>query len=395
MNKFKILSGLIFLFYATITMAVTNIQPRPSDYLLRSDLTLSSGQVLTAGTRWYQPPDILRLKREVEDGHFKGDYAWAKRVIFGYELLTDTYATIGEIRKDGLPPLAQGRVMNCASCHAQGGTVPYAYAFFRTLTFFGLRENGDKGVYIDNLSYHRDARTRARDCGRECGSTVRIADNAPEMDALMAWLKAVRDGIYPGEGLLIEAFKSKADLGKIPGATIPFFPSILKMTSNPQTGEKIYEDRCQSCHGSDGAGKWTEGHGYSIPPLSGSASFSQAGGPLMLPVGSAFIRRNMPPDNPGSLSEQEALDVMGYVATFPRPSVWWQDYYFRHNACSRPPFLPLHVGVTPEGFPFSKQQAQFGPWQPIAEWLASDACRAANPPTIPSLDWDFMTLNPI
>jgi len=387
--------GFIALLYSEFTLADPHIQLRADDYLLKSDTVLSTGQVLTAGTRWYQPPDIKRLKREITSATFQGDLQWARRVIFGYDLIVNTYFTIGEGRKDGQLPLAQGKIMSCSSCHAQGGTVPYAYAFFRTLTFYGQREEGDKGVYFDGLSYHRDARTRARDCGRECGGPVMLAEKSYEMNALMSWLKAVRDGIYPGEGLLIPAFKQLSDISKIPGAQIPLFPDVLNMKSDALAGKKIYDEQCLSCHSQNGSGQWSEAHGYMIPPLAGKGSFSQAAGPLMLPVGAAFIQKNMPPNRPDSLSQQEALDVMAYVAGLPRPMVWWQDYYYRHDPCSRPAYLPLHVGAIPAAFPFSKQQTQFGPWRAISEWLSSDACKAANPVTPGKLERDFTTLNPI
>jgi thiosulfate dehydrogenase len=395
MTAIKTLHCIVLIFFAASSLAEPNIQARPADYLLQNQIVLSAGQVLPAGTRWYQPPDINRLKREIANASFQGDQTEARRILFGYELITNTYASIGEGRKDGQLPLAQGKIMNCSSCHAGGGIVPFAYAFFRTLSFYGLREKGDKGIYFEGLAYHRDARTRARDCGRECGGPVMLADNSYEMDALMAWLKAVRDGIYPGEGLLFDAFKSKADVGKIPGAQIPLFPKVLEMTSDPVAGKSIYDARCLSCHENKGVGQWSNTRGYIIPPLAGKGSFSQAGGPLMVPVGAAFIQRNMPPDNPGTLTPQEALDAMAYIASLPRPSVWWQDYFHRHNPCARPAFLPLHVGTVPQDFPFSKEQTQFGPWQAIADWLNSDACKAANPVTPAALEWDFTTLTPI
>ena len=395
MNTLKKLYCVVLLFFAATALADPRIQARPADYLLSGSLVLSSGQVLPAGTRWYQAPDIERLKHEVADASFRGDLTEARRIVFGYDLITNTYATIGEGRQDGQPPLAQGKIMNCSSCHAQGGTVPFAYAFFRTLSFFGLREQGDKGVYFEGLAYHRDARTRARDCGRECGGPVMLTDNSYEMDGLISWLKVVRDGIYPGEGLLFDAFKHKADQAKIPGAQIPLFPKVMEMTSDPLSGKSIYDTHCLRCHEAKGAGQWSDSRGYLVPPLAGKGSFSQAGGPLMIPVGAAFIHRNMPPDNPGLLSQQEALDVMGYVASLPRPSVWWQDYFHRHNPCARPAYLPLHVGTVPREFPFSKQQAQFGPWQAISDWLSSDACKASNPAIPAALEWDFTTLTPI
>jgi len=99
-------------------------------------------------------------------------------------------------------------------------------------------------------------------------------------------------------------------------------------------------------------------------------------------------------DNRGLSSPQQALDVMAYIATLPRRSVWWQDYYFRHDPCSRPPFLTLKVGVVPKGFPFSKEQVQFGPWREIAEWLASDSCKSRNPPGAQPLTKDFDAAGP-
>ncbi|MGC2165126.1 MAG: c-type cytochrome [Gallionella sp.] len=391
MNTIKVLCCALMLLFAITAKAEPHAQSRPIDYLLKADVVLSSGQILPAGTRWYQPPNIKRLKSEVADGKYQGESEWASKVVFGYSLVYETYFAIGEGRKDGKPPLAKGRIMNCTNCHAQSGIVPYAWPFFRTLTFYGLREEGDKGIYFGNLAYHRDARTRARDCGRECGGSVMIEDDSYEMDALMAWLKAVRDGIYPDEGLLIEAFKTKIDFDKIPGGQIPLFASVLDMKSDPVAGKEIYKNRCQRCHGADGLGQWSELHGYVFPPLAGDSSFSHAGGPMMIPIGAAFLHQNMPLSKPGSLSQQDALNVMGYVARFSRSSVWWQSYYFRHDPCSRPAFLPLHVGAIPKEFPFSNQQAQFGPWRPIALWLSSNDCKKANPPSSPQLDRDFDT----
>ncbi len=375
-------------------LADPHLAPTPNDCLLSKDVELSTGKVIAAGTRWCRRPDIKRLKREVSDGTYQGDMKYARRVIFGYDLVHNTYMTIGDGRKDGRPSLGHGRIMSCTNCHAYDGTLAYSWPFFRTLTFYGLREDGEKGVYFPNLGYHRDARSRSRDCGRECGGTVMIPDKSPEMDAFVAWLKAVRDGIYPGEGVLVDAFKTKKDVGKIPGASTELFPNVLDMKADPQSGTKIYAKICFGCHGADGLGKWSDKTGYVFPPLAGAGSFSDAGGPLMVPVGAAFLHQNMPQYFPGSLSEQEALDVMAYVATMPRTAVWWQDYYFRHDPCGRPAFLPLHIGTVPKGYLFSKEQTQFGPWRPISQWLASDACKNANPPSQPVLDRDFDSSKP-
>ena len=95
------------------------------------------------------------------------------------------------------------------------------------------------------------------------------------------------------------------------------------------------------------------------------------------------------------MPEQDALDTMAYLATMPRETVWWEKYYFKHNPCARPPYLPLHIGTVPKTFPFSAEQTQFGPWQEIADWLKSDTCKNSNPETAPLLSVDFDTRQPL
>lgn len=389
MRVFQVIVCYVLIALGGYANASVHILPSAQDYLLKTDLELSSGQILAAGTQWYRAPDIERLRKELAAGTFAGDAKKGRLILFGYDLVNNTYATIGDGRKDGKPSLAEGKIINCTSCHGQSGTTPYAWPFFRTLTHFGLKEQGDRGEYFGGLGYHRDARLRARDCGRECGSIVVIPTKSFEMDALIAWLIAVRDGVYPGEGILIPAFKTLKDVAKIPGSRIPLFPNILEMKADPVAGTEIFKNSCAGCHGEDGLGQWEDGVGFVFPPLAGSASFSHAGGPFMIPVGAAFIKHQMPLTSPGALTDQEALNVMGYVATLPRDSVWWQTYYFQHSPCSRPPYLPLNVGAVPKGFPFSAEQTQFGPWKPIADWLASDTCKNLNPSSTPSLGEGF------
>lgn len=389
MTHLKLVFAIVGMILSHSALADSHLKLPSEDYILTGDIVLSTGQRLPSGTTWYRRPDIERLKREVSEGVYRGDIEKARRVIFGYDMVYDTYMTIGDGRKDGRPSLGSGRLMSCTNCHIQGGTVPNAWPFFTTLTLYGLREKNDKGVYSEGLAYHRDARSRTRDCGRECGGTIMIPDKSFEMDAFVAWLKVVRDGIYPGEGLLVDAFKTKKDADKIPGAAIEFFADVFDMEADPKKGAGLYASHCKACHGAEGFGQWVDGRGYVFPPLAGESSFSDLGGPLMVPVGASFLHQNMPPRSPGLLSTQDALDVMAYVATLPRSSVWWQEHYYRHDPCGRPAYLPLHVGVVPKGYPFSKEQTMFGPWRPIAQWLASDACKNSNPPSKPVLGRDF------
>lgn len=372
-----------------------HVMLHPDDYLIKEDIKLTTGRVVPKGTLWYKRPDYRRLKREMEAGMFKGDQRWGQKILFGREIIYDTYYTVGEGRRDGMPALTKGRLINCTNCHALEGTMPYAWPFFRTLTHFGLEENGDSGELFGNLGYHRDTRIRIRDCSRHCGGVVEIPSDSLEMEALLAWITVVRDGIYEGEGLLIPEFKTKADADKIPGARIPLFTNVLNMKADPERGHDLYHRFCVNCHGADGEGIWRAGDGYAVPPVAGSGSFSNAGGPVMVPVGAAFLKYNMPLMRGRMMEDQDALDTMAYLATLPRDTVWWEPHYFRHNPCGRPAFLPLHIGTVPRKFPFSPEQVKFGPWQAISDWLKSDVCTAANPKTEPLLKVDFDTRKPV
>lgn len=379
------------------------ITANADDYFLTEDVLLSDGSILPAGAEWYRVPDVNRLRNELNNASYAGDVAWANKVVFGYDIMTKTYANIGDIRTDGEAPLYQGPVMECSTCHAQGGTVPYAYPLFRTSNFFGIRdvdndpENLDAvGKLYGNLGYMRDTVTRIRDCGVHCAGAGQIPEGSDEMAALVAWADVVRDGIYAGEGL-IEAFKnpaSPADLKKIPGARIPPFSETLTdptFKADIVAGEALYATSCSSCHGKEGLGKWNVRKGYSVPPLAGVAGYTQAGGPYMVPVVAAFIQHQMPLSNPGSLSKQESLDLAAYISAFARTGRWWQDYFFEHNPCGRPAFLPLDVGVIPSDYPFSADQTKNGPWGEINTWLKGGACAAVpgNEVLTPLLDKEF------
>lgn len=389
-----------------------HIIANPNDYFLSEIITLADGSTLSAGTRWYTPPDVERLRSELAQGTYTGDKVWGEKVVFGYDIMTKTYQMLGPIRTDGREPLYSGQITNCSACHAQGGTVPHAWPFFRTATHFSMRQDLNhppqinEGELYGALGYWRDTITVNKDCGINCAGQGEIPKNSYEMDALVAWTYAVRDGIYPGEGL-IDAFKLPENVTKIPGARIPVFASVLddeNFKADPVAGKVAYDRTCSSCHGKEGLGKWSSRSGYTVPPVAGSGSHSKAGGPYMVPVLAAFIKRQMPLSQPGSMTEKEAIDIAAYInggavnannPTSPglqRESRWWEDYYYEHNPCARTAYLPLDVGAMPAGFPFTEADTRYGPWKPINTWLKSAACtenpaNASLPPLLPE-DFD-------
>ena len=400
----------------TTTSPGGHIVANPNDYFLQANLILFTTEdvnggtkTYTAGTQWYQVPNVEKLRAELAAGIYSGADRVAKaKVVEGYDIMNKTYQKIGMARTDGKPPLFKGQLMNCSTCHAQAGTVPNAWPFTRTYSLFGDRalqtDPVHEGEVYAPLGYWRDTTTVNRDCGINCAGQGHIPVGSDEMLALNAWVRAVTDGIYAGEGILLPELKLKVNNTKIPGARNPIFSRVLgdaTFKANVAAGKLSYGRACASCHGKDGLGKWSDRDGYTVPPVAGPGSHTKAGGPYMAPVLAAFIQRQMPLSRPGSLSEQDALNIATYLTDLPRDSRWWEAYYYDHNPCGRPAYLPLDVGVIPSGFPFTAAQVKYGPWKPINDWLKStgpyapggsaygQGCAASNYRLDPKLPEDF------
>src|SRR5699024_6514152 len=83
-------------------------------------------------------------------------------------------------------------------------------------------------------------------------------------------------------------------------------------------GEEVYEASCAVCHSSDGEGM-TAGGETVFPPVWGDGSYNWGAGMSRIPMLAAFVKRNMPLGQPGTLSDQEAWDVAQYINSHERP----------------------------------------------------------------------------
>jgi len=98
------------------------------------------------------------------------------------------------------------------------------------------------------------------------------------------------------------------------------FAGIQKKAThaNYENGKKLYAAKCASCHGDHGQGM------AAFPPLWGKdakgnwLSYNTGAGMSKLNKGAAWVQSNMPLGQGGSLSDQEAADVMLFVDAQPR-----------------------------------------------------------------------------
>jgi thiosulfate dehydrogenase len=82
-------------------------------------------------------------------------------------------------------------------------------------------------------------------------------------------------------------------------------------------GETIFGERCRSCHGPDGQGVAI---GDKKPgPLWGPDSWNDGAGAARVYTLAGIIRYSMPYLDPGSLTDEEALEVAAFINSKPRP----------------------------------------------------------------------------
>jgi thiosulfate dehydrogenase len=79
-------------------------------------------------------------------------------------------------------------------------------------------------------------------------------------------------------------------------------------------GKEVFTKKCQLCHGENG-----EGVVPPAPALWGPKSYSIGASMAREERAASFIKHNMPFNEPGSLSTQEAYDVSRYINSHPRP----------------------------------------------------------------------------
>ena len=80
-----------------------------------------------------------------------------------------------------------------------------------------------------------------------------------------------------------------------------------------EKGSALFMDRCAKCHGPAGEGTAV------APPLWGSKSYNVGAGMARVRTAAEFIRNNMPFDQAGTLTNQQAIDVAAFVSARPRP----------------------------------------------------------------------------
>jgi thiosulfate dehydrogenase len=188
---------------------------------------------------------------------------------------------------DSLPTHVGAR-MRCTSCHLDEGrranAIPLVGAYARYPTYSA--RSGRTSTIEDRID----------DCFLRSMNGTALDARSDAMRDITAWLAFLSRGVPVG--------------ARVTGQGLAPIPP---RAGDRTRGRAIYASTCARCHGADGEGTAV------APPLWGARSFNIGAGMARLRTAAAFVRRNMPFDRPGSLTDQQAFDVAAYLVSRPRP----------------------------------------------------------------------------
>jgi thiosulfate dehydrogenase len=220
--------------------------------------------------------------------------------------------------KDSLPRHV-GNSLSCTNCHLDAGR----------------RESGSwVGVHARYPQYRARSNVvetmeyRINDCLRRSMNGSPLEADDPAMRDIMAYFAFLSRGV---------------PVGPPPKAAPGPWGEMKRDTA---AGAMVFAASCAKCHGADGQGT------AAGPPVWGPRSYNIGAGMARVFTAANFIRKNMPFDQPGSLTDQQALDVAAYVNGHPRPDYKGKEHDWPAGGAPPDvayPVLSMKKPTTPAG----------------------------------------------
>jgi len=180
---------------------------------------------------------------------------------------------------DSLPAYS-GNGLRCVSCHLDNGTDNAAMPW-----------NGSAARYPRfraRPAYEESLARRVNECIARSLAGRMLPERSRDMRDMVAYIESLRE----------RPRSTRVD--------------TVRVSGDGRRGRVGYAATCARCHGAAG-----QGMGIS-PPLWGAGSFSIGAGMARHFTFATFIRHNMPFDQRGTLSPQQAADIAAYVLSQPR-----------------------------------------------------------------------------
>jgi thiosulfate dehydrogenase len=210
------------------------------------------------------------------------------------------------------PQFAPGK-MSCNNCHLNGGQRELSLPLVGVAGMFP--EYNKRSGRLYSLG------DRIVDCFLRSENATGLGERdlptttSKEVLALSAYITWLADGAQVGKNPTWRGRNTIASSSLIP---------IEKL--DPRRGEVLFMELCTNCHGADGQGVAIGDK--KAGPLWGPDSWNDGAGAARVYTLAGIIRYSMPYLNPGSLTDQEAQELAGFIDSKPRPSYPYkqQDY---------------------------------------------------------------------
>lgn len=282
---------------------------------------------------------VVRSRAAGEAPHATAEY--------GRRLLRETSTLLGPDHPD--PAMRYtGTRMSCASCHLETGTAPGTLTLLDAAAKYPRFSGRDGG--------ERDLRDRINGCMQRSMNGRELPRDSAEMIAMEAYV--------------LELGAQYALMG--PSRRMADEPAVFDepdRAADLVAGARVFESRCNVCHGVDGAGlraaAFSTG-GYLFPPLWGPDSFNNGAGMHRVLTAARFIKARMPLGE-ADLTDDEAFDVAAYINSHPRPMMSGLEVDYPDRALK-----PIDSPYPPYADPFPQAQHQFGPFAPIRAYYAAE-----------------------
>lgn len=262
---------------------------------------------------------------------------------YGRRLLRETSALMGPGHDD--PEMQySGTNLACASCHMDIGTRPGTLSLLQAASKYP-RDSGREGGI-------RDLRDRINGCMQRSMNGRPLPRDSIEMIAMETYILGLGDQY----AAMSESHRSAVE---------PSGFAEPDRAASVEAGRIVYEDRCNVCHGANGAGLQAtpdSGDGYVFPPLWGPESFNNGAGMTRVLTAARFIKARMPFGQP-DLTDDQAYDVAAFVNSHERPVKANLAVDFPDKARK-----PVDSPYPPYADPFSQEQHKLGPFKPIREY---------------------------
>lgn len=178
----------------------------------------------------------------------------------GLQLANHTYKEL---------PNNVGNQLNCTSCHLGNGSEAYAAPWNNMPSVYPIYRS--RAGRVDTIQEHINGCFERSMNGK---AFVLDSDDMNAMVSYMNWLSQdMPFGVSPeGRGFV------KVD---------------KELEPNPETGKKLFAEKCSVCHGADGEGQYNADGTYLYPAVAGDKSFNDGAGMARTYTAAAFIKGKM------------------------------------------------------------------------------------------------------